>query len=311
MILESCWGMFDDIFAESGFSLDRCRAFLTIAKAGGITQAASGSASRQSQLSRQLGELEGWLGVKLIVRGRGRFALTEAGKQLSALLNAHFTDLTRLKASCSGGTQTVRIGAGESLLQWLVIPALSMASKELPPINWHFKNLRTEQVVSGLLGGELELGVIRRKDVPKGLKTEALGKINYAFIIPNTLNAQMSSGKPPSNLPIAVLEGESHIDHLLTRLPSPFLGCLQRRFVCTSMAQAAETVRLGAAAAILPETVIAHLPKNFATLVPLGLQADASIALSMVWLPGISRVWPRFDSCLKHIERALARQASA
>ena len=49
--------MFEDLFLESGFSLDRCRSFLAIVDAGGITQASEGSASRQSQLSRQLSEL--------------------------------------------------------------------------------------------------------------------------------------------------------------------------------------------------------------------------------------------------------------
>ena len=57
--------MFDELFSESGISLDRCRAFLAIVEAGGITQASEGSTSRQSQLSRQLGELETWLGAKL------------------------------------------------------------------------------------------------------------------------------------------------------------------------------------------------------------------------------------------------------
>ena len=57
-----------DLLARKGVSLDRLRAFLEVFEAGGIARAAPLRAVRQSQLSRQLKELETALGQALFVR---------------------------------------------------------------------------------------------------------------------------------------------------------------------------------------------------------------------------------------------------
>ncbi len=68
------------MMGKGGLSIDRLRSFLEIAAAGGIAVAARGNPNRQSQLSRQLKELEEFFDVELVLRGRGRFALTAAGQ---------------------------------------------------------------------------------------------------------------------------------------------------------------------------------------------------------------------------------------
>ncbi|RYG97240.1 MAG: LysR family transcriptional regulator, partial [Alphaproteobacteria bacterium] len=275
--------MFEDLFSESGFSLDRCRSFLAIVDAGGITQASEGSASRQSQLSRQLSELEGWLGAKLLVRGRGRFVLTESGKRLATLLHGHFSGLARLKADSSGSMQTMRVGAGESLQQWVTIPALAEAGKAWPKVQWHLRNLRSAEVVSGLLDGALELGVLRRSEVPKSLRAKNAGKMKYAFFVPARLAPLLNDAKSSTRLPLAALEGQSHVEHLLAGLSITLPERWERRLICTSLPQAAEAVRLGLAAAVLPEAIGRQWPASVASAIPLSSQESAHVDLALVW----------------------------
>ena len=303
--------MFEILFSESGFSLDRCRSFLAIVNAGGITQASEGSASRQSQLSRQLSELEGWLGAKLLVRGRGRFALTDSGKRLASLLHGHFSSLARLKADCAGSMQSMRIGAGESLQQWVTIPALAEAGTAWPKVQWHLRNLRSEDVVSGLLDGELEMGVLRRSEVPKGLRSKNVGRMKYALFVPARLGPVLSDAKSSTRLPLAVLEGQSHVEHLLAGLSITLPERWERRLICTSLPQAAEAVRLGLAAAVLPEAIGCQWPASVASAIPLSSRGSAQVDLALVWNPVTSKTWPDFEVCRSWFEESvMARLAT-
>ena len=196
--------MFDDLFSESGLSLDRCRAFLAIVEAGGITQASEGSTSRQSQLSRQLGELETWLGAKLLTRGRERFSLTETGKELAMILKTSFSDLDRLRTSCSDRLPLLRLGAGESLLQWVAIPGLAEISSSRVKARWSLKNLRSEAVFNGLVDGSLDFGIVRRSSPVKALRSESLGQLAHGLFIPERLYKK-ATGKQPFRLPLAIL----------------------------------------------------------------------------------------------------------
>ena len=297
--------MFDDLFSQSGFSLDRCRSFLSIVDAGGITQASGGNASRQSQLSRQLSELEGWLGSKLIVRGRGRFVLTESGKRLATLLHTHFSGLSRLRADCSGTLQTIRVGGGESLQQWITVPALADAGKVWPMVQWHMRNLRSEEVVSGLLDGELEIGMLRRSEVPKGLRSKAAGSIKYALFVPQRLVPQLENTRSGARLPLAFLEGQSHIENLLEGLSVVLPERWERRLLCTSLPQAAEAVRIGIAAAVLPESVARQWPEGTARTIPLPSRDSAPVPLALVWNPATSKTWPGFDPCRRWFESSV------
>ena len=247
--------MFDDLFTESGFSLDRCRAFLDVAEAGGITQAASGNASRQSQLSRQVSELESWIGSKLVVRGRGRFALTTEGKALFTLLMTKFASIQRLRHTIRGQLPVTTVGAGESLLQWIVVPAVSQLEISL----WHLQNLRSEAVVSGLLDGILDFGLFRKKDTSKLLSTEHVADMEYRFFVPHALATLATQTN--TAIPVAQLEEGNHVDQFGPPDAITEATCKVIMW-CTSLAQVAEAVRQGRAAAVLPLCAKAVLPAH-------------------------------------------------
>ena len=113
------------LLATKGLSLDRLRALLAVADAGGIARAAPGDATRQSQLSRQLGELERALGVRLTARdGRAR-VLTAAGRELASAARDLVRRLEDVRAHGANAELQLTLGAGDGVLSWWVVPAVA------------------------------------------------------------------------------------------------------------------------------------------------------------------------------------------
>src|SRR5437763_14976644 len=107
-----------DLFAKGGLSLERLDAFAQIVAASGISKAAPGNLTRQSQYSRQLKELEEFFGVELVQRGKGRFQLTPEGRELFRVIQMQIGGLEELLRRWSNARVDLRIGAGEAWLHW-------------------------------------------------------------------------------------------------------------------------------------------------------------------------------------------------
>ena len=154
--------MFDELFAQSGLSLDRLKTFHEIAAAGGIAAAAGNDPNRQSQFSRQLKELERCFGVELLKRGRGPAALTEPGRQLFKIVGSALGSLDEFKASCADQPIHLAIGAGESLIQWLLLPRAPKLAQKHPRLAIAFRNMKTDEIARRLVDGDIEFGVVGR-----------------------------------------------------------------------------------------------------------------------------------------------------
>src|SRR5688572_4142457 len=123
--------MFSELLNESGLSLDRLESLCLVAQAGGVTKAAKGDPAKQSLFSRQIKELEEFFGAELIRRkGRG-ISLTEAGARLNAIARECLTALSDFKSDCKGQPVELAIGAGDSLIQWVLLPRLDKLKAKL------------------------------------------------------------------------------------------------------------------------------------------------------------------------------------
>jgi DNA-binding transcriptional LysR family regulator len=133
--------MFDSLFQQQGLSIDRLKALVEVVSAGSISKAVSGDPIRQSLYSRQLKELESFFGVELTRRkGRG-LVITDRGRQLAQLAREQLQSLHDFKQSCAERDQHFRIGAGDSLLHWLVVPALGDLESGSPHLTFSLHNL--------------------------------------------------------------------------------------------------------------------------------------------------------------------------
>ncbi len=263
--------MFEELFAERGLSLERLRTFCEIAEAGGVTRAAKG-AVRQSQYSRQLRELETFLGTELFVRKRNSFQPTPAGQKLLALAREFMSALQVARREMRSLPQDVCFGAGESIFHWLLFPRLSAVRDLLPNCRFEFRNLRSKDIVRGLLESDLDLGIVREDACPKDLKQKALGTISYSLYLPIEF-ASRAKGRGVREilraLPLATLEGEGQFKTRLAELSGKQDLALDFRMVCSSFPLMTEILKQGNIAAILPNIAGIELPSSQFARVPL------------------------------------------
>lgn len=291
-----------DLFAKSGLSLERLRSFLAVADAGAIARAAPKNPVRQSQLSRQIGELEEFFGRALVERrGRG-LALTAAGTELAELVRRTLDGL-RDVARERDERIAISIGAGDSLLHAWIIPRLAQRLSTAK-LGLAFTACAGADVVERLDDGRLDLGIARTRELSPTLRARALGTLHYALYVPRSL-AHGSIEELLANVPLAVPTGDpafrQRLDTALARAGVKLVPAL----ACETFPQAQRAVATKRYAAILPTFARAELPA--AEFVerrdPL---VDHPSPLSLAWSKKLERQRPKVVAFIEPIARVLA-----
>ncbi|MFZ2642100.1 MAG: LysR family transcriptional regulator [Verrucomicrobiia bacterium] len=306
--------MFEKLFAHSGLSLDRLRAFAEIVKAGGITAAARDDSNRQSQLSRQLKELERYFGAELIRRGRGPMKLTEAGQRLFRIIGHAFGAFEEFREACTDQPVELVIGAGESLIQWLLLPRLRQLTAGQPRINMTLENLRTDEIILKLADGNIDFGVVSRLKRNHQLASVPLGRFDYALFLPPGLAATGRRLRFPSQilsgLPLATLEGSPAIRQALEEEAHKRQIKLDVRLRLSSYPQLAQAMRHLNVAAIMPTLAAQSLSADSFRLLHLPFLDALSRRICLAWNKSLVEVRPAIER-YSGLLAAILRQPSA
>lgn len=307
--------MYETLFERAGLSLDRLRSFREILEAGGIAAASKGDPNRQSQLSRQVRELETFFGVELLVRGRGPMRPTPAG-----------LDLDRLCGSCLGGLEEflknsrdlpvhLTVGAGESLLHWWLLPGLAGLGDT--PGRWSltFENLRNDEMLERLAQAALDIAVTTRFEPDNRLRAEVVGLIEYALFVPQGLMPRRSvrrgrsssrSGGVLEGLPLAVLNSRS--GGILRALESEAsrTDCeLRVALRLSSYPQLAMAVRSGTVAAVMPTRAAAALEGTQFEIHRPPFLAKEKRKVWIAWNRSMAEIRPAIPAAVRHLKRAV------
>ena len=179
--------MFADLLARGGLSFERLQSFCLVAEAGGVTKAAEGDPARQSLFSRQIKELEEFFGLELVRRkGRG-VALTGAGERLCALAREQLQALSDFKKAAAGQSVELTVAAGDSVIQWVLLPRLAALREKLPGASFKILNLPTAEITRRLREGTVDLGLVRAGSVARPLRSGSLGIMDFSLFIPAKL----------------------------------------------------------------------------------------------------------------------------
>jgi len=138
--------------------------FLTVAQEENITRAAEVLLTSQSNLSRQLGELEDSLGKKLFIRGSRKITLTEEGmylrkraKEIIELTERTEVELMSFDDSPSG---IVHIGAAETRLMQTLSKSMMALQKNFPDVTFDIFSGSTLEVNEMVDKGLLDFAVM-------------------------------------------------------------------------------------------------------------------------------------------------------
>jgi len=298
--------MFEQLFSKRGLSLDRLKSFLEVAAAGGIARAARGDAVRQSQFSRQIGELEAFFGVELVARqGRG-LELTGAGRALAAVAREQMLGLEDFRARCEDEPRVFRIGAGDSLLQWVLLPRLARFQELFPRTQLHLFNLRSGDIAQRLADLRLDFGLARASILRPPLRHAAAGEVRYALFIPQRLwpGGRPTEARLMAELPWVTLgsDGEFMAQVLAG---AGALGLKPAfRLVTESFPQAARAVHTGHYAGILPLHARSDFPEGGVRVVEARFLKNAARKVVLAWNPRLLRVRSGAEqaaACLKEL----------
>ena len=288
--------MFENLFANSGLSLERLKTFREIVAAGGITAAAGDDSNRQSQYSRQLKELEKYFGVELLKRGRGPAELTDAGQRLYEIIGHTLSALDEFRLTCAGQPLELTIGAGESLIQWLLLPRLSGLSVAHPRLTVVFQNLKTNEILDQVVGGALDFGVVSRFEAHRTLVSAPLGKLEFRLFAPAKLlpaNERLKlSSELLGQLPLAMLEGSAGIRQAIEQEAQRVGVKLNVRLRFSSYPQLAQAVSNLEVAAIMPRLAETSFEDKTVRAVALPFLSTLSRQVSLVWNRKVAEVRP-------------------
>ena len=293
-----CAVMFENLFAQSGLSLERLKTFREIVAAGGIAAAAGNDSNRQSQYSRQLKELERYFGVELLKRGRGPAELTNAGQRLYEIVGHTLRALEEFRGTCAGQPIELVIGAGESLIQWLLLPRLPGLSEAHPRLSVTFQNLKTDDILHKVLDGSVDFGVVSRCEPHRALGSAPLGKLEFSLFARAALLPANPSLKVKSDIfgtvPLAMLEGSSSIRDALEQEAHRAGIKLNVRLRFSSYPQLAQAVQNLGVGAIMPKLAADSFKNAEVRAVTLPFLASLSRQVCLVWNRKTAEVRPAF-----------------
>ncbi len=289
--------MFERLFAKNGLSLDRMRVLLEVRAVGSIVKAAGDDPHRQSQYSRQLKELGEYFGTELTERkGRG-IALTPAGEELAILIKEHFEALGNFSRRIEDEPVPVFVGAGESFIQWLLIPAAHKLQQAVPDITLRFTNLTSLDIAEKLLTRDLDFGVLRRAAVPPTLEQHVLGRGNFSLYVPKKL-LTCDDGKRDKSLlarlPMAIMPGEAAFARQFFQLAEKQGIRLNTQLECDSFTAMASAVQTGHYAAVLPDHARPSLDGTIERI-PIPMLKSLATEISLAWLKRKVGLRPEMD----------------
>jgi DNA-binding transcriptional LysR family regulator len=224
--------------------------------------APSAATSAGVNYRQKLARLERALGLGRLTKRNGKVTRpTDVGMRLAGEIRLFLQELQVLE-SHKPETPTWKIGAGDAWLAGVIIPALTSMAESFPNWRWEISNLRTREIRSGLLDGEIHFGLLRHDEsFPARFTTGTRLEIaRYRVVVGQ---ATGSFATPRDLVLWAIKEGRPFVqqgstwDEVSRRAGAALglkreLGKLSLQVVCESHPQALAAAQSGSSWCIVP-----------------------------------------------------------
>jgi DNA-binding transcriptional LysR family regulator len=148
----------------------------------GVSQAARALDKEQPTLSKQVNDLEDFLGTRLY--HRRPFGLTERGEILFRAIEPFFRGLPKLEASVKGH-DSVRIGASPIVLMHHLPAVEKQVRKQFPGLHLVLRESNQPQLLQWLDRGEIDLAItLLPSEVPQKIFVQRLLDIPLILLVP-------------------------------------------------------------------------------------------------------------------------------
>lgn len=300
--------MFDSIFTERGLSLERLRVLIEVHDAGSIARTAPGKTSRHSQFSRQLRELSEFFGCEVAQRRGKLLKLTPEGARLAELARPFLRELVDFHTDCRSERVGFTVGAGDSLIHWLVIPLLGGLLKTHPAVRFTTESLRTGEIVRRVDDGRVDFGLIRKNALVTGMKSSPLGTLSYMAVVPHALTQRLKTptfAEVFTKFPFAMQTTDGQFSKQLLDIATEEDKAFRPSLGCQSFPQTLAAVRSGRFAAIIPELAIQELAAGSVHKISSPQLKQLQREIVLVWNPRVTKVRPHAGKVLNSLQSAL------
>lgn len=160
--------------------------FYTVANAGNISKAAKELYISQPAISKSIQKLEESLNCKLFSRSSRGVILTDEGTLLYDHVKEAFETLSmgedKLKRSIELGVGHISIGVSSTLCKYMLLPYLSEFIHQNPHISISISCQSTNETLRLLDDNKIDIGLIGKPEVLKGLIFDYLSDIEDTFV---------------------------------------------------------------------------------------------------------------------------------
>jgi DNA-binding transcriptional LysR family regulator len=162
------------------------KVFHTVAKTGSFSAAARELYISQSAVSQSIKNLEECTGSLLFVRGPRRVKLTAVGEMLYShveqacnLLNKAESKIREMQSLDLG---EVKIGVGDTILRYLLIPFLQKFIQDYPNIKLKIINRTSLGIINSIKTGAVDLGIVTMPISDNDIDAAELCEVEDVFI---------------------------------------------------------------------------------------------------------------------------------
>ncbi len=213
--------------------LDQYRVFDAVAREHSFSAAARALYVSQPAVSQSIAQLETAVGSKLFLRRGRTIELTREGELLHGyvrsalgLLETGEEQLSRLHTLSAG---ELRIGAGDTVTRWYLMPAMERFHREHPDVALRITNRTSRETLQLLRDGHIDLGFVNLPMSAAGVLFEDCMAVHDIFVAGEGyghLRGREVGLAELCTYPLLMLEGASnsrrHVDrHFLANGAAP------------------------------------------------------------------------------------------
>ena len=187
---------FEALFKKRVPTPEQLHTLVKFVERGSLSAAFGSGKSAQAAATQQLSRIDQALGIRTR-KSSGTYKVpTAEAQELATLAREFFQKLEDFKRESERKPNSFSIGAGDSLMFYLLIPALKTAGAWRRKVELHLHNLRSREIVAGLLDGSIDMGLVRTTAIDQGLlrkkrlRSQRLCRIQFAFFIRRELLAK-------------------------------------------------------------------------------------------------------------------------
>jgi len=190
--------------------------FYTVAKKGSFSAAAKELYVSQSAVSQSIKSLETLSGSTLFIRGTKHVKLTSVGEMLYSHVEQAYNLLKTAEAKMREmqhlGMGEIKIGVGDTILRYLLIPLLQKFILEYPMIKIQIINRTSPGIINSLKSGTVDLGIVTLPVLDKNIDAPVFKEVEDVFVASSRFEYLVGKTVTPEELaalPLLLLQKES------------------------------------------------------------------------------------------------------